>query len=172
MRTRSSPDGDLWVARRAYERMKAKARAAFPRECCGLLLGRFGRIEIARPARNVHPRPERFFEIDPQALVDAHRAARRGGPALLGYYHSHPSGRPVPSAVDASHSAGDGLVWAIIGDGEVTFWRDAPHGFEGWTWRLFGQPKARRSLSAHSPLARLRRWKSRVEPVPIESNTG
>ncbi len=171
MRARLTPNGDLLVAHRAHALMIAQAREAFPHECCGLMLGRFGRIEIARPARNVHAQPERFFEIDPQALIDAHRDARKGGPALLGYYHSHPSGRPVPSPTDASRSAGDGLIWAIIGEGgEVRFWEDGPQGFEGRSWCLFGQGRARGSLSPGSPLARLRRWKSRVPPVPIESN--
>ena len=106
-----------------------EAAKSAPFECCGLLLGRCGRIETALPAANVAPDPARHFEIDPAALLAAHRAARLGGPQLLGYYHSHPAGHPVPSATDCEHASGDDRVWAIIAGGLVAFWRDGPGGF-------------------------------------------
>lgn len=122
----------------ALAAMHDHARAALPTEACGLLLGRDGRIEAALPARNIHPDPHRHFEIDPQALVDAHRAARRGGPAVLGYYHSHPTGPAKPSVTDRALAAGDAMVWAIIAGGKITFWRDRPGGFAplGYTTAL------------------------------------
>ena len=104
--------------------LRAEADRAAPEECCGVLLGRPGTIEEARPARNVADARLRRFEIDPQALVDAHRAARAGGPQVLGYYHSHPGGPAEPSAVDSAMAAGDGRIWAIVGETDTTFWRD------------------------------------------------
>ncbi|MBM3596425.1 MAG: M67 family metallopeptidase [Alphaproteobacteria bacterium] len=108
--------------------LEEAARAA-PRECCGLLLGEGGRIAEARLAANVAEEPERRFEIDPLALLAAHKAARAGGPQVIGYFHSHPEGHPLPSATDCEHASGDGRVWAIVAGGEVTFWRDGPDGF-------------------------------------------
>ena len=105
------------------------AIAEHPREACGLLLGRNNRIEEVRPCANVHPDPDRHFEIDPQALIEAHRAARSGGPHVLGYFHSHPSGPPEPSATDRASGTGDGRVWAIVGEGKVSWWRDTEAGF-------------------------------------------
>lgn len=115
----------------------AEARAAHPQECCGLLLGRDGRVEEVRPCRNVHPLPERHFEIDPQALLDAHRAARGAGLPVLGYYHSHPTGTIEPSVTDRAMAAGGGAIWAIVGGNEIGWWRDGANGFEphepaGW----------------------------------------
>jgi desampylase len=107
-----------------------EAARAHPRECCGLLLGQDARIESAQSCRNVHPQPERHFEIDPAALIVAHRDARSGGPQVLGYYHSHPTGAAAPSATDIAMASGDGRVWAIIAGGEVKFWRDLPGRFE------------------------------------------
>jgi proteasome lid subunit RPN8/RPN11 len=95
-----------------------------------LLLGEDDHIHEARPAANVHPDPARFFEIDPQTLIDAHRDARSGGPVLVGYYHSHPLGPPEPSATDRAQGTGDGRVWAIVGEGKIAIWRDAKDGFE------------------------------------------
>ncbi len=110
--------------------LRSEANRTAPEEACGLLLGRGGRIEVAHPAANVHADPRTRFEIDPAALIAAHRAARAGGPELLGYFHSHPAGHPRPSATDCEHSSGDGRVWAIVAGGEVTCWRDSPDGFE------------------------------------------
>lgn len=95
-----------------------------------MLLGQAGRIEQAVPAANLHPDPLRHFEIDPAALIAAHRAARAGGPELLGYYHSHPNGHPLPSATDCEHASGDRRIWAIVASVEVRFFRDGDHGFE------------------------------------------
>lgn len=100
-----------------------------PDECCGLLLGTAAVIDRIVPTPNVAEEPARHFEIDPQALIAAHRAERAGGPRIFGYYHSHPTGRAEPSATDQASAAGDGRVWAIIAGGDVTFWRDDGPGF-------------------------------------------
>src|SRR6185503_12046732 len=102
----SSGRTDLVVALCVIQRLHAEAARAHPREACGLLLGRGTRIEGIAPAANVHPEPLTRFEIDPAALIAAHRAARAGGPELVGYYHSHPAGHPLPSATDCEHASG------------------------------------------------------------------
>jgi proteasome lid subunit RPN8/RPN11 len=108
----------------------AEAAAAHPLEACGLLLGQRGLITAAVPLRNVHPDPARHFELDPHALIAAHRAARAGGPQVLGYYHSHPTGLAEPSATDRACASGDGRIWAIVAGGAIGWWRDTPEGFE------------------------------------------
>lgn len=113
-----------------------EATRAHPRECCGLLLGRGSRIALIQPAANVHPGPQRHFEIDPAALIAAHRAERAGGLALLGYYHSHPNGRTEPSLADRAAASGDGRIWAIIANQTVLVWRDGPDGFEALPLRV------------------------------------
>jgi proteasome lid subunit RPN8/RPN11 len=116
--------------------MLAAAEAAHPHEACGLLLGHGDHIHTALQAANVHPHPERHFEIDPAALIAAHKAARACGPQVLGYFHSHPNGLARPSATDAANAAGDGRVWAIVAGGVVTLWRDGTSGFELLSYRL------------------------------------
>ena len=117
------------VSSQVLDALLAAAADAHPCECCGILLGEGGAITSATPADNVHARPETHFEIDPQALVEAHRTARSGGPQVLGYYHSHPNGLTRPSATDEAMATGQGLVWAIIAAGRVTFWREGDAGF-------------------------------------------
>lgn len=99
-------------------------------EVCGLLLGRGELIERAVPCANVHPDPAAHFELDPAALVAAHKAARKGGPDVLGYFHSHPIGRAEPSGEDRACASGDGRIWAILAGMEIGWWRDTPDGFE------------------------------------------
>lgn len=124
------------VSSALVDRMLAEARDAHPREACGLILGSGERVGEVRRCANVHPLPETHFEIDPRALIDAHRAARAGGPQVIGYWHSHPSGPPDPSATDRAHATGDGRVWAIIGEGRVRWWRDTSEGFVALSTRL------------------------------------
>lgn len=139
--------------------MVEAALHAFPAEACGLLLGKEGQIieacimeahiMEARACANVAPDPLRHFEIDPAALIAAHRASRAGGLAVLGYFHSHPNGLARPSATDARAAAGDGRIWAIVAltdaalndvgpsgqDAMLTLWRDTPSGFEPLSYR-------------------------------------
>jgi proteasome lid subunit RPN8/RPN11 len=120
----------------ALATLRKEALRTAPLECCGLLLGEGGRIDQAQPARNVSPNPAIRFEIDPAALFTAHRTARGGGRQVLGYFHSHPTGHPVPSATDCEHSTGDLRVWAIVASDEVAFWQDTGKGFSPLSWRV------------------------------------
>ncbi|MDG5750062.1 M67 family metallopeptidase [Qipengyuania sp. XHP0211] len=112
------------------DQLLAEAEASHPNECCGILLGEGERIGAILPAANVHPDPATHFEIDPQTLIDAHRAGRLGGPQIVGYYHSHPNGGADPSATDAAMAPGDGMVCAIVAAGRIAFWRSGDAGFE------------------------------------------
>ena len=89
------------------------------------------RIEAAQACANVAANPARTFEIDPAALFAAHPAARRGGPQVIGHYHSHPSGQAVPSARDAAQAMGDGALWLILTADTARLWQSVePGAFE------------------------------------------
>ena len=114
----------------ALATLLAEAAASAPCEACGLLLGAAGHVETSLVTANVAPDPRAHFEIDPAALIAAHKAARGGGPQVVGYWHSHPNGRAGPSPTDGAAASGDGRVWIIVANGAITCWRDAPGGFE------------------------------------------
>lgn len=84
------------------------------REICGLLFGSPAQISGYQPATNVAADPARTFEIDPVQLLAAHRHARTAGPAVIGHYHSHPSGQAEPSATDAARADEPGALWLIL----------------------------------------------------------
>jgi len=116
------------IATAALAAARAHAVADPAREACGLLLGGEGGVEQALPAANVAADPARFFEVDPVVLLAAHRAARSGGPAILGCYHSHPHGPPSPSPRDAAAAAPDGWLWLILGMAGEGMWRAVANG--------------------------------------------
>jgi desampylase len=110
-----------------HERLLTEAAATPAHEVCGLVIGRAA-VDALVPARNVADDPRLAFEIDPTTLFNAIRAERKGGPKLLGYYHSHPNGPSYPSSRDCAQAAGDGRIWLIIGEGAVTAWVTHRHG--------------------------------------------
>jgi proteasome lid subunit RPN8/RPN11 len=112
--------------------VRAAAEAAYPQECCGLLVGRrllataetdeTGRYLVTRvvPAANLHHEPRRGFALDPAAhfaLLRQLRFRRGDSPAhaesVLGHYHSHPDGDAVPSPRDCAEANDPDLLWMI-----------------------------------------------------------
>ena len=91
-------------------------------EICGLLLADGEGVAIV-PCANRAADPRIAFEIDALALIGALREERNGGQRLIGYYHSHPIGRPEPSETDRQAGAHDGRIWVIIGRGTLRAWR-------------------------------------------------
>ena len=111
----SSLKAHVTTTRDVRDRLIAHAREEFPRECCGILLGRGDEIVEARRARNVASSPATRFVIDAKDHIDARRDGRALGLEILGFYHSHPHGAAVPSATDVAEAAYPGSVYAIIG---------------------------------------------------------
>lgn len=94
----------------------AAAKAAHPGECCGLIEGVRGgdmlRVTALHPARNLSHDAARFA-IDPADHIAAQKAARAGGHAIVGCYHSHPHGRAKPSAADLAGAGEEDFLWLI-----------------------------------------------------------
>lgn len=126
----------LTVARSVIDTILSGAALVAPDEACGILFGTPAQIEIALPTHNIHPTPRTHFEIDPAALIAAHKAERAGGPGIAGYWHSHPSASAAPSPTDQACASGDGKLWAIVAGGEVAFWRDCADRFEPLPYRV------------------------------------
>ena len=127
---------ELVVKDSIMKAIKRNAALAHPLEACGLLLGSADLIVQATACANIHPTPRTHFEIDPAALIAAHKAARAGGPQIAGYWHSHPTGIAAPSATDQAGASGDGRIWGIVAGDAVAFWRDAPCRFEALSTRV------------------------------------
>ncbi len=109
-------------------KIRDEANMADPMECCGLLMGQGHVVSDIVPAANVSKTPRTHFEIDPAILIEAIKAERAGGPAILGYYHSHPSSDNQPSVTDAAMAAADGKYWVIIANLGLKAFRASQNG--------------------------------------------
>jgi proteasome lid subunit RPN8/RPN11 len=118
-----------------------EARAGYPFEVCGVLLGRGGAVSAVVPVANAETRVPRVrYRIAPEDLVRIQRDARGAGLEIVGYYHSHPDHPARPSPTDRRRAAlglSDGVVHVIVGvDGagraSATAWvyREATGEFE------------------------------------------
>jgi desampylase len=125
----------LYLSSAHRARLLTWADEAAPQECCGLLLGGDGVVSTVTRANNVAADPHTHFEVDPAALIAAHKEMRTGGPGVIGYFHSHPNGLARPSATDVASACADGKYWLIIAGGLVSAWlpvaqEDAVLGFQ------------------------------------------
>ena len=90
----------------------------FPRECCGLLLGKFGEdiIEVGEvvEAENVLSSPV-AFEVDAELVFKAIERSEKSGLELVGIYHSHPNIAAYVSARDSEiMKLWPGVAWLIV----------------------------------------------------------
>ncbi|MCP3919028.1 MAG: M67 family metallopeptidase [bacterium] len=81
------------------------ARAGYPREACGVLLGTRGVdasvVSFATVARNLEAEHAHdHYELDPADLYKAEELARAAGLEVLGVWHTHPDHPAVPSDLD------------------------------------------------------------------------
>lgn len=100
--------------------IEAEAKAAFPRECCGLIEGVASddgfEARALHPARNDAEASDRF-DIAPDDHLKASRLARANGHSLIGCYHSHPNGVAEPSRHDLAGAGEEDFLWLIAATG-------------------------------------------------------
>lgn len=117
--------------------IRAHAVRELPRECCGLLTGprapAGGPLAIDGSAASANLAPPGVadaFELDAALHLAVQRRERAAGRAVVGLYHSHPQGAPIPSHRDREGAYDHGLVWLIVGpDGAIRAWWPGPDGF-------------------------------------------
>ncbi len=97
--------------------LRQAAAAAYPHECCGLLVGEGeSAIVITEivPTTNTADDPRRGFSINPQAQFDLLRRVRAGRGRVVGHYHSHPDGRAIPSSHDLAMAYDPEAIWVVM----------------------------------------------------------
>jgi proteasome lid subunit RPN8/RPN11 len=92
-----------------WARMLAHASETYPNECCGAMVGALedGRkvVHDARPLENAFAGAQAArYELRPEDLLSAERAARDRGLSLIGIYHSHPDCDAYFSETDLKNS--------------------------------------------------------------------
>lgn len=93
----------------AWREMVAHARATYPNECCGAMLGRIDNgekvVQRAVCLENAYSGEQHNrYEVRPEDLLAAERRARREGLELVGIFHSHPDADAYFSETDLKNS--------------------------------------------------------------------
>ncbi len=100
-------------------RIRDAALAAYPRECCGLLIGRREGealvVDAVAESENLSGRPHDSFEIDMRLRLRLQKELRGTGREVVGHYHSHPDAPAEPSRRDIEQAWEQDMVWLIQG---------------------------------------------------------
>ncbi|MBX3244788.1 MAG: M67 family metallopeptidase [Acidobacteria bacterium] len=97
--------------------ISAHAERDYPHECGGMLIGKFedeNRYVIETfPLENARDEADRYDRILilPKDVMKAERYAREKDLDVVGYYHSHPDDKAIPSQYDLDHAL---PVWSYI----------------------------------------------------------
>ena len=176
----------ITIAEPHLTEMHAHGERDYPYECCGLILGRFadGRKQVVETypisnAREEQAKRNRFL-IRPEELMRGEKYAREKGLDVVGFYHSHPDDRAVPSQYDLEHAwptysyivmsvekgrAVDLQSWEMEADrsrfNEEEIVTPLPLG-DGWGEGLAGNRRVDLLLFCNSP-------DSHLDPLPTES---
>ncbi|NJN32360.1 MAG: M67 family metallopeptidase [Synechococcales cyanobacterium RM1_1_8] len=161
----------LYLSPAQFQTMADGAIAAYPQECCGLLLGQI-LADDHRQATEIRPvanawtpelelehqshfspgmieahSPQDRFAIDPRDLLKAQKEARAQGWQIIGIYHSHPDHPAVPSERDRQSAWPDYsyLILSVEGGAiaDLQSWRLNNHNqFTPEPWQLRPAPRA------------------------------
>lgn len=97
------------INNQAWEVMVAHARATYPNECCGAMLGSVDGdaklVKVAIPLENAYNGAQNArYELRPEDLLRAEKEARAQGMDLVGIFHSHPDCDAYFSETDLKNS--------------------------------------------------------------------
>lgn len=117
----------LRIGQQERATLREQAQLAYPKECCGLLIGREegADLVVTKVQPSVNQDPDggaRAFEVDPALILHWHRQLRGTPARIIGHYHSHPNEPARPSATDLERAWEPGMIWLIlsVGRGKLT----------------------------------------------------
>ncbi|MFQ5838444.1 MAG: Mov34/MPN/PAD-1 family protein [Thermoplasmata archaeon] len=98
----------LEIPETLFLKVEVHALEGYPSEVCGFLLGVDGEVrriqEVRRAVNLLADSTNDRYLIDPRDTLRVDRDARRNGFEILGFYHSHPDHRAVPSSYDVERA--------------------------------------------------------------------
>jgi len=91
--------------------IRADGEAAYPNECCGVLIGEVDNagvktVKSTLTIDNAREDGEQYhrFLITPEDMMKAEQTARSMKLDVIGFYHSHPDHPSAPSGYDKEHA--------------------------------------------------------------------
>ena len=104
---------ELTMTEDHVQQMIAHAHTALPNEACGLLGGKAGYVHAVYPGTKAEHSPSRS-RMHPQEQLRAIDAIELAGGDVIGIFHSHPEGQPVPSTTDLAQAYYPDAVYIIL----------------------------------------------------------
>ena len=110
----------LKISRTLLDQLRRSGEAAYPHECCGVLVGEVDEtggktVKTVTECGNTRTdSPENRYNISPSELVRIQREALLAGHDIVGFYHSHPDHPARWSATDLSEAHWTGCSYVII----------------------------------------------------------
>jgi proteasome lid subunit RPN8/RPN11 len=115
----------LQILQSVYDQLRRHGEAAYPNECCGILLGTITSeakiVTQAIPTPNTAANPHNNYEIAPNALIRILHEARAANLEIAGFYHSHPD-HPAhwsPTDLAEAHWLGCSYLITAVTDGHA-----------------------------------------------------
>lgn len=105
----------LWLSEEQARQLADHARSEVPHEACGLIAGHGDRVTRLIPIKNTAADPVHQYVMDQAELSRHLPALMREGLDLIGFYHSHPTGEPIPSPTDVAQAHYPDTAYLIIG---------------------------------------------------------
>ncbi len=95
------------VSPEAWRAMLAHARKAYPKECCGMMVGSDdGAVLAAVPCENAYEGDQKDrFQIRTDDILRVQREAQESGRHLVGFFHSHPDEGAYFSKTDLANAS-------------------------------------------------------------------
>jgi proteasome lid subunit RPN8/RPN11 len=103
----------MQIERKHLSQMISYARDEAPREACGILAGRNGRVLRIYRTRNADRSPT-SYRLDPDQQFRVFKDIEDRGLELIGIYHSHPSSPAVPSDRDVEQAYYPEVSYVLI----------------------------------------------------------
>jgi [CysO sulfur-carrier protein]-S-L-cysteine hydrolase len=101
------------LEKKYLDEMISHAQSEAPDECCGILVGKNGRIFNLYQTTNAEHSPIRYT-VEPNDLIQVYQEISDRGWELLGIYHSHIGHPAFPSPTDVKYAYFNQSLYFIV----------------------------------------------------------
>ena len=109
----------LTISRAIVDQILQQARAEYPDEACGVILGPLNADtpERLKPMINAAHSPT-FYEFDPKDLLALYREVDDNDEEIVVIYHSHTETEAFPSRTDIAYAGEPGAHYVLVSSRE------------------------------------------------------
>ena len=103
----------LRISQALVDEVIAHCRSRYPKEACGILVGRREIIEQVYTMTNTEDSPI-GYAMDPKEQLRVEKTMRQHGQRMLAIFHSHTASEAYPSSVDVSLAISPEISYVLV----------------------------------------------------------